>query len=136
MTDNTPRILLVEDLPIAQKIALYALQACGCCVDVVDNGAAAIDAVQQHQDYDVIFMDLGLPDIDGLTVTETIRQTFSGITSRIPIIALTAHLDERIKQDSFRAGMTDYVVKPLTDEVVDGLLRLHVPKYQTEQADE
>lgn len=132
VSDNPLRILLVEDVLVAQKIALYALETYACQVDVVGSGADALDAVKQQQ-YDLIFMDLGLPDIDGLTVTETIRRTMPDDTNQVPIVALTAHLDEQIKEDSLRAGMTDYVVKPLTNQSIASLLQQHVPRYKTQQ---
>ncbi|MCD6056327.1 MAG: GacS/BarA family sensor protein [Gammaproteobacteria bacterium] len=123
----TPKVLLVEDLDFAQKIAVYALEACQCEVDIASNGTEAIEALH-NTTYDLVLMDLGLPDIDGLTVTETIRRATESPAKDVPIIALTAHMDDNIKQDSVRSGMTAYVVKPLTEPVARDLLQRYVLK--------
>ena len=85
---DPPRILLAEDDPIGQKVALAFLDAFGCKVDVVANGQDAVEMVAQTK-YDLVFMDVQMPVMDGLTATRTIRK--SETTHRLPIVAMTAH---------------------------------------------
>tara|TARA_B100000989_G_C19533010_1_gene471357 strand:- start:3164 stop:5197 length:2034 start_codon:yes stop_codon:yes gene_type:complete len=102
------KLLLVEDNPTAAKAACMLLQSFGFDVDHAATGGSAIDLALAH-DYELIFMDIGLPDMTGFVASETIRQT----KQAIPIIALTGHakLDN---VESKNAGLTDLVLKPLT----------------------
>ena len=120
MEIQSPRVLLVEDVRIAQKLAQMALEAIHCKVDVVLSGNEALELVEENQ-YDLILMDLGLPDIDGITVTETIRRPGEQ-NENTPIVALTAHGDELYQQECQEIGMNDYVMKPLTEEKGQALL--------------
>ena len=117
-------VLLVEDSVIAQKVARFALEAQSCKIDVVANGKDAMTAIENNH-YDLVLMDIGLPDIDGLTVTETLRSSNS-LGRVVPIVALTAHVDPHIRQDSLSVGMTDFIKKPLTKEMVGHLLKRYV----------
>src|SRR6185369_15432786 len=90
------KILLVEDVKIAQKFAVMIFEAINCEVDTADTGAQAIELFNKKK-YNLIFMDLGLEDMDGLTVTEAIRR-MEKIDERVPIIALTAHSEEEMKE--------------------------------------
>lgn len=107
-------VLLVEDIKIAQKVALLRLIELNCKVDTAETGARALELVNQYT-YDLILMDLGLPDMDGLTVTETIRK-MEKTDERVPIIALTAHDGEEIKDSCLKVGMSEFLSKPLTTE--------------------
>lgn len=110
------KVLMVEDLKVAQKVAKLILgNDLGCAVDIAETGAQALELANKNN-YDLIFMDLGLPDIDGLTVTETIRK--SDTQPKVPIIALTAHGSEDYKSRCMEVGMNDFIVKPI--KVEDG----------------
>lgn len=117
---NKIKVLVVEDVKIAQKIAVMILEAKGCEVDTADTGTQALEQVNKH-DYAIIFMDLGLDDIDGLTVTETIRKMENG-KKHTPIIALTAHADEDIKAKCIAVGMDSLIEKPLTAESAKSII--------------
>ncbi len=106
------KVLLVEDTPIAIKVAVIVLNMLGCKVDVAEKGATAIEMATNNQ-YDLILMDIGLPDIDGLTVTKHIRQQ-EPEDEHVPIIALTAHSETTIKEKIFEVGLDDLLIKPLT----------------------
>jgi len=106
------KVLLVEDTPIAIKVAVIILNMLGCKIDVAEKGMVALEMATKNK-YDLILMDIGLPDIDGLTVTKQIRQQeLEG--KHVPIIALTAHSETAIKEKLFEVGLDDLLIKPLT----------------------
>lgn len=104
------RILLAEDNEINQEIAVASLEDAGHQVDVVENGADAVKAVQAAS-YDVVLMDVHLPVMDGVVATQEIRQ-LSGPVSKIPIIALTANAMVGDREKYIAHGMDDYSSKP------------------------
>jgi len=106
-----PRILLAEDNPVNQKVARGALEKMRCTVDIVNNGAEAIDAWSTRQ-YDLILMDCQMPVMDGYQATRTIRSR-EPAARRIPILALTADAMSGAEQDCLAAGMDGYLTKPL-----------------------
>jgi CheY-like chemotaxis protein len=106
-----PRILLVEDNLINQKVALMHLQNLGYTADVVNNGQEAIDALQT-QVYDIILMDIQMPKMDGITATKIIRRDYPE-TEQPYIIAMTASDDERDREHCLAAGMNSYLTKPI-----------------------
>ena len=106
-----PRILLAEDNPVNQKVARGALEKMRCTVDIVNNGAEAVDAWSTRQ-YDLILMDCQMPVMDGYEATRTIRAREQA-GRRIPILALTADAMSGAEQDCLAAGMDGYLTKPL-----------------------
>lgn len=112
MEQSKRKVLLVEDTPIARKVAVIILNSLGCKIDIAEKGATAIEMATKNQ-YDLILMDIGLPDMDGLTVTKCIRQRESK-GKHVPIIALTAHSETSIKEQIFEVGLDDLLIKPLT----------------------
>lgn len=86
------RVLLIEDNAIAQRIPKIILESSGCEVDIAENGQQALAAAKTPQSsYDLILLDIGLPDMDGFDVAKQLRQQ-NGL-QQTPIIGLTAHLD-------------------------------------------
>ena len=117
------RILVVEDVLVAQIAEATVLENLGYDVTVASTGREAIEKTNQAQEYDVILMDLGLPDVDALTVTENILATYKQHHKTPPaIIALTAYAEEGFHAECMRAGMSDFLAKPLTEEVARKLL--------------
>ncbi|MGA1476648.1 MAG: response regulator, partial [Prochlorothrix sp.] len=120
------RILLVEDVPTNQKIALRFLSTLGYEADVANNGKEALTALEA-QVYDVIFMDLQMPEMDGLEATDAIRQR-CGNPDRPWIIAMTAHASNEARQECDKAGMNEFLTKPLRKP----LLRQTIDRYLTQ----
>ena len=118
------RILLVEDQPMPARMAEDILQGLGCQVDISRTGMDALEQVKK-QAYDLIFMDIGLPDIDGLEVTRRIRLTEAeGI--HVPIVALTAHADAANKAQSLEIGVDDICNKPLDETMAATVLQRYL----------
>jgi two-component system, OmpR family, aerobic respiration control sensor histidine kinase ArcB len=126
MRDYQYKVLLVEDIKVALIFATHILTALGCEVDTAETGMQAIEQVNKNF-YDLIFMDLGLPDTDGLAVTQLIREK-KDEKSHIPIIALTAHDTEEDKEKCLKAQMEDFIAKPLTPEKAKYVLEKYVHK--------
>ncbi len=104
-------LLLVEDDYVSQLITSRLLKELGHKVRVVENGLRAIEEIENF-DYDMIFMDLQMPEMDGITATLKIREKENKDT--LTIIALTAHAMKSDKQKCIEVGMNDYVSKPFT----------------------
>lgn len=115
------QILLVEDHPVAQKMAATILESLGCNVDVADDGKAALTKIS-NKTYDLIFMDIVLPDINGNEVTREIRKYEHSHSHHTPIVALTSNDSEEEKNKSLEAGMDDYCLKPLTPQAAQEVL--------------
>lgn len=111
---KTCSVLVVEDSPIAQASAVSLLESLGCFVQLAGSGRQAIELAQASV-FDLIFMDLGLPDVDVLTVLETIQMHYQAQKKPIPfVIAVTAYHDRNIQARCFEAGMQEFIIKPLT----------------------
>ena len=114
------RVLLVEDNLINQQIAAELLEAEGVTVMIASNGQEAIDRLADDTTYDAILMDLQMPVMDGLTATQRIRA--NPVTTRLPIIAMTAHALVSDRERCIAAGMDDYVAKPIDQDVLFAVL--------------
>lgn len=121
---KTIQILLVEDHPLAQKMAEAILKSLNCQIDIANDGQSALEKAKSKT-YDLVLMDVGLPDIDGHEVTVKIREHEKG-TRHTPIVALTAHANEEEKAKAMAAGMDDFQVKPLTPEGAEKILSKYV----------
>ncbi len=104
-------ILLVEDNPINQKIAILSLNKYVKTIEVANNGKEALDKFGNSK-YDLILMDIQMPIMDGITTTKKIREIESNISTHIPIIAITANALSGDKEMCLAAGMNDYISKP------------------------
>ena len=110
------RVLLAEDNPVNQALAVVLLEQMGMLVKVAGNGVEAVRMVQSDP-FDLVLMDVQMPEMDGFQATRTIRE-LSGPVSKLPIIALTAHAIKGDKERCLAAGMDDYVSKPIDPEVL------------------
>jgi CheY-like chemotaxis protein len=114
------RILLAEDNVINQKVATRILDQMGYRPDVVQNGVEVLQALDR-QKYDVILMDLQMPDMDGLEATRQIRKQWTG-PRRPWIIAMTANAMDSDREMCFEAGMDGYLSKPVRIEALESEL--------------
>ena len=104
-------ILVAEDSPIIATLILTLLRKRGFRPDLVHNGAAAVEAVARNG-YDVVLMDVNMPEMDGLSAARAIRE-LPGSRSTVPIVALTANVLAEQRDSYLAAGMNDYVAKPI-----------------------
>jgi PAS domain S-box-containing protein len=103
-------ILLVEDNLMNQTLAKNRLAYWNCSIDIVSNGKLALKKVEEKQ-YDLILMDIQMPEMDGYETTKEIRK-LKTLTRKTPIIAMTAHATADIEEKALNAGMNDYISKP------------------------
>jgi CheY-like chemotaxis protein len=111
------RILLAEDNQVNQLVARRMLEKRGHTVTVVENGLAAVNALEDGE-FDLVFMDVQMPEMDGLEATMEIRRRERG-GRRVPIIAMTAHAMKGDREHCIAAGMDGYVAKPIQAEEVE-----------------
>ncbi|BFM50987.1 ATP-binding protein [Marinomonas sp. THO17] len=120
------QVLLVEDNRINQIVGEQFLIRLGCQVDIAENGIVAQDKFLHRDDYDVIFMDCNMPEMDGFDATRAIRQIEQRENRKAtPIVALTAHVEDAIKRQCLEAGMDAFMSKPFLlvelEAIVEGI---------------
>jgi signal transduction histidine kinase/CheY-like chemotaxis protein len=115
------RILLAEDNVTNQKVALLMLKRLGYRADVANDGEEVLSALEKQR-YDLIFMDVQMPKLDGLEATRQIRQKWTQATESPYIIAMTAHALQGYREQCIAAGMNDYVTKPIKLEELENAI--------------
>ena len=125
--EKNPRVLLVDDNMVNRQVAGEILKKSGCKVDVAVNGQDSINKAKKN-DYDVIFMDIQMPDMDGVTATKKIKEL--GIKNLAPIVAMTAYSMKEDKERFIKSGLDDYISKPIKANELLNKIRslLHIEK--------
>ena len=117
-------MLVVEDNPVNQKVASRMLAKLGHQVAVADDGRQALAAIRE-QPFDVVFMDIQMPVMDGLEATAAVRAREAGTPIHLPIVGLTAHAMSGDRERGLAAGMDAYLTKPVRigdlGAAIDGL---------------
>ncbi|VVB62906.1 Chemotaxis protein CheY [uncultured archaeon] len=116
---NNSKVLLAEDDKLNRKVILAMLKHLGYSADTAVNGIEVLAALKRKR-YDLILMNVGLPEMDGIEVTRHIR---SGFQNGPRIIAVTAYALPGMKQECLRAGMDDFITKPFRVDELDAILR-------------
>ena len=111
-SERSLRVLLAEDNPVNQRLAMRILERLGHKVQVVNNGKEAIGRAQA-ENFDLILMDVQMPEVDGLEATTAIRAAEAGTGKHIPIVAMTAHAMKGDRENCLSAGMDGYLSKPI-----------------------
>ncbi len=114
-------ILLAEDNRVNQAVASRLLANLGYTLVIANNGHEAIDLLKQ-QTFDLVLMDVQMPDMDGISATKRIREYEKSIHGHIPIIAMTAHVMKEDRMRCLAAGMDGYVTKPINSDEVEAAI--------------
>ncbi len=114
---NITKVLLAEDNPVNQMVAVKMLERLGCRVDVAGDGSEAV-TMSGRFPYDIVFMDVQMPIFDGLEATRRIRER----GDKVRIVAMTANAMDGDRERCLEAGMDDYVSKPITVQALEGAL--------------
>lgn len=116
------RVLVVEDNPVNQQVISHLLRHIGCQSEVTDDGYQAIAAIKGEH-FDIVLMDCDMPKIDGYETTRHIRDWEREQNRRaMPIIALTAHVIDSVRQKCYSAGMDDFLIKPAKLPLLEKIL--------------
>jgi len=117
---NSLNVLIVEDNKINQQVAMKLIKKSGHNPSLAENGLIAVDKVQ-NQTFDLIFMDLQMPEMNGLQATMAIRK-MTGPKAQIPIIAMTADASKEDRDNCLEAGMNDFITKPVSLKTIQEIL--------------
>ena len=120
------RLLVAEDNPTNRLLVGTRLRRAGHRVDLVENGLQAVEAVRGNE-YDVVLMDMQMPELDGVGATRAIR-ALPGPGARVPIVALTADALPEFRARYMSSGLDDYLTKPIDWKALDRVLRRYVPE--------
>ncbi len=121
------RVLLAEDNPVNQRLATRLLEKRGHRVAVAANGREALEALDKES-FDLVFMDLQMPEVDGFEATAALREKEKGSGVHQPVIALTAHAMKGDRERCLAAGMDGYLSKPIKPQELDEILESYVAR--------
>jgi len=126
---NGPRalhILLAEDNAVNRMLAVRFLEKAGHAVEVAENGSRALAMIQSHR-FDLVLMDVQMPEMDGFEATAAIRNCELHTHAHIPIIAMTAHAMKGDRERCLQAGMDGYISKPINRNDLLAIIAEHAP---------
>lgn len=117
-------VLVADDYIVNQELVKEMLEMMDCQVDVADDGKETLEMFSEN-DFDIIFLDIQMPEMDGYEVARQIRKTAKG--KKVPIVAITANALVGDREKCLDAGMNDYMPKPIKGERLEEMLRKHLP---------
>ena len=126
--DTILRILVAEDNPVNQRLITRLLEKRGHRVTMAADGREAVGAIERDF-YDLVFMDVQMPELDGLEATAAIRKREAGTDVHVPIVALTAHAMKDDRNRCLAAGMDGYLSKPIRPQELDDLLQSYMDRH-------
>jgi two-component system sensor histidine kinase/response regulator len=129
------RILLAEDNLVNQRLATRLLEKRGHQVTVASNGQEAVAAAEKCT-FDLVFMDLQMPEMDGFEATAAMREREKTTGIHLPVIALTAHALKGDEERCLEAGMDGYLSKPIRSQELDAILQIHTGRKSAQRAQE
>ncbi|HVP39317.1 MAG TPA: response regulator [Candidatus Saccharimonadales bacterium] len=109
-------VLVVDDSPTTRKFVAFSLRLLGCRVIEAMDGQDALDQLERNPDTALIFTDLNMPNMDGLSLLRTVKGSVAH--AHIPVLVLSSEQDDPVRQESLAAGADDYLVKPFSSEDV------------------
>ncbi len=122
------RVLLVEDNTVGQKLASLLIQKIGCTVRTASNGAEALKLLETEP-FDLVFMDVQMPVMDGFEATRQIRNPLSNVLDHaVPVIAMTANAMKEDRAECLKAGMSDHITKPIQIAALRRMIGQWVPQ--------
>ena len=124
------KLLLIEDDELASEMATAFLRDCGFEVDAVFNAIDGLDRIKQNS-YNLILLDINLPDFNGFEFLKSLRSKFS-----LPVIILSAYSDTNSKVLAFKYGASDYMVKPIDFEELEARIWVHLGKFSEIKTEE
>jgi PAS domain S-box-containing protein len=130
-----PRILVAEDSRVNQEVARRLLEKLGCTVEIAGNGRQALAAIQ-HRSFDLVFMDIQMPELDGVEATQKLRtwEAREGEGMHHIVVAMTAHAMQGDREKCLQAGMDDYVAKPVKRAALKAMLKKYTQLTPAAQA--
>ena len=109
-------VLVVDDSPTTRKFVAFSLRLLGCRVIEAMDGQDALDQLERNPDTALIFTDLNMPNMDGLSLLRAVKGSVA--LAHIPVLVLSSEQDDPVRQESLAAGADDYLVKPFSSEDV------------------
>jgi two-component system sensor histidine kinase/response regulator len=131
---SAPLVLVAEDSQVNQIVAARTLERCGCRVDVVGDGRAALEALAK-QHYDAVLMDCEMPDMDGYQATAELRRRERDADGHTPVIAMTAQAMDGDRERCIDAGMDDFISKPMRHQDLADTLRRWIPSHSVNRSE-
>lgn len=126
---NAPdaKVLVVDDNAVNLKVAKGLLRTFGVQVDTCMSGAECLEILKSNRDYDIVFLDHMMPELDGIETLKLMKNGFDEYIQKIPVIALTANVASGIRDMFISEGFDDYVSKPIDIVWLNGILRKYIP---------
>jgi len=134
-TAPTAKVMVVDDNKVNLRVASGLLKKFGINCELVDNGQECLDRLKVNTDYDIIFMDHMMPEMDGIEVTKRIRSMKTN-AAKLPIIALSANAVKGMELEFLQGGMDDFLTKPINLRALSDILKKWLPKEKKELKEE